>query len=76
MSKKYVVKLTAEERSELASLVRKGKAAGGQARGAVPGQPARIDYEYVREGVCTVWMFVEMPRSPLPPRSPRKHQVP
>jgi DDE superfamily endonuclease len=24
-----------------------------------PGQPARIDYEYVREGVCTVWMFVE-----------------
>jgi hypothetical protein len=26
---------------------------------AGPGQPARIDYEYVREGVCTVWMFVE-----------------
>ena len=26
---------------------------------AAPGQPARIDYEYVREGVCTVWMFVE-----------------
>ena len=24
-----------------------------------PGQPARMDYEYVREGVCTVWMFVE-----------------
>lgn len=24
-----------------------------------PGQPARIDYEYIREGVCTVWMFVE-----------------
>lgn len=24
-----------------------------------PGQPARVDYEYVREGVCTVWMFVE-----------------
>ena len=23
------------------------------------GQPARVDYEYVREGVCTVWMFVE-----------------
>jgi hypothetical protein len=23
------------------------------------GQPERIDYEYVREGVCTVWMFVE-----------------
>lgn len=23
-----------------------------------PGQPARIDYECVREGVCTVWMFV------------------
>jgi hypothetical protein len=22
-------------------------------------QPARMDYEYVREGVCTVWMFVE-----------------
>ena len=26
---------------------------------AAPGQPARMDYEYVREGVCTVWMFVE-----------------
>jgi hypothetical protein len=26
---------------------------------AAPGQPARIDYEYVREGVCNVWMFVE-----------------
>jgi hypothetical protein len=26
---------------------------------ASPGQPARFDYEYVREGVCTVWMFVE-----------------
>jgi DDE superfamily endonuclease len=26
---------------------------------AQPGQPARVDYEYVREGVCTVWMFVE-----------------
>jgi hypothetical protein len=24
-----------------------------------PGQPERIDYEYVREGVCTIWMFVE-----------------
>lgn len=24
-----------------------------------PGQPARIDHQYVREGVCTVWMFVE-----------------
>ena len=24
-----------------------------------PGQLARVDYEYVREGVCTVWMFVE-----------------
>ena len=22
-------------------------------------QPKRIDYEYVREGTCTVWMFVE-----------------
>lgn len=26
---------------------------------AVPGQPAHVDYEYVREGVCVVWMFVE-----------------
>jgi DDE superfamily endonuclease len=26
---------------------------------AVPGQPARVDYEYVRQGVCVVWMFVE-----------------
>ena len=26
---------------------------------AAPGRPARIDYEYVREGCCTVWMFVE-----------------
>jgi DDE superfamily endonuclease len=24
-----------------------------------PGQPARIDYEYVREGMCVVWMFAE-----------------
>jgi hypothetical protein len=24
-----------------------------------PGQPERIDYEYVRHGVCDVWMFVE-----------------
>ena len=22
-------------------------------------RPARVDYEYVREGTCTVWMFVE-----------------
>ncbi len=26
---------------------------------AAPGRPARVDYEYVREGVCNVWMFVE-----------------
>jgi DDE superfamily endonuclease len=26
---------------------------------AACGRPARIDYEYVREGVCVVWMFVE-----------------
>jgi hypothetical protein len=26
---------------------------------AAPGRPARVDYEYVREGVCAVWMFVE-----------------
>lgn len=30
-----------------------------QAVPAAPGRPARIDYEYVREGVCTVWMCVE-----------------
>jgi len=24
-----------------------------------PGQPARVDFEYVRQGVCVVWMFVE-----------------
>ena len=24
-----------------------------------PGQPVCIDYEYVREGCCNVWMFVE-----------------
>ncbi len=24
-----------------------------------PGQPAKVDYEYAREGSCTVWMFVE-----------------
>ena len=24
-----------------------------------PGRPARIDYEYTREGVCNAWMFVE-----------------
>ena len=28
-------------------------------RAVAPRQPARSDYEYVREGVCTVWMFVE-----------------
>jgi hypothetical protein len=26
---------------------------------AGPGCPARVDHEYVREGTCTVWMFVE-----------------
>jgi hypothetical protein len=26
---------------------------------AAPGRPPRIDYEYVREGTCTVWMCVE-----------------
>ena len=26
---------------------------------AAPGRPARVDHEYVREGTCTVWMFVE-----------------
>ena len=24
-----------------------------------PGEPERVDYEYVREGVCVIWMFVE-----------------
>ncbi len=24
-----------------------------------PGRPRRIDYEYIRQGTCTVWMFVE-----------------
>lgn len=24
-----------------------------------PGRPARVDYEYVREGMCNAWMFVE-----------------
>lgn len=26
---------------------------------ASPGQPAKVDYEYIRHGVCCVWMFVE-----------------
>jgi hypothetical protein len=26
---------------------------------AAPGCPARVDYEYVRQGACVVWMFVE-----------------
>ncbi len=26
---------------------------------AAPGRPERVDYEYVREGTCVVWMFVE-----------------
>jgi hypothetical protein len=26
---------------------------------AAPDRPERADYEYVREGVCAVWMFVE-----------------
>jgi hypothetical protein len=33
-----------------------------ESRKSIPmgqGQPQRIDYEYVREGTCTVWMFVE-----------------
>jgi len=33
-----------------------------EARTAVPvapGQPAHVDFEYVRQGVCVVWMFVE-----------------
>jgi DDE superfamily endonuclease len=33
-----------------------------ESRKSIPmgkGQPQRIDHEYVREGTCTVWMFVE-----------------
>jgi len=26
---------------------------------AAPGQPERMDYEYVRQGACVVWMFAE-----------------
>lgn len=26
---------------------------------AAPGRPERVDYEYIREGSCVVWMFVE-----------------
>jgi hypothetical protein len=26
---------------------------------AAPGRPGRVDFEYVREGVCVAWMFVE-----------------
>jgi hypothetical protein len=26
---------------------------------AAPGRPQRVDHEYVREGTCVVWMFVE-----------------
>jgi hypothetical protein len=26
---------------------------------AAPGPPAHVDCEYVRQGVCVVWMFVE-----------------
>lgn len=26
---------------------------------ATPGCPARIDYEYVRQGACVIWMFVQ-----------------
>jgi hypothetical protein len=26
---------------------------------AAPGCPERMDYEYVREGACVIWMFVE-----------------
>ena len=26
---------------------------------AAPGSPARFDYEYVRQGSCVIWMFVE-----------------
>jgi len=33
-----------------------------ESRQSIPmsqGQPKRIDHEYIREGTCTVWMFVE-----------------
>jgi hypothetical protein len=30
-----------------------------QPQGVRPGLARRVDYEYVREGVCTVWMFAE-----------------
>jgi hypothetical protein len=30
-----------------------------QPQGVAPGRPLRMDYEYVREGSCNVWMFVE-----------------
>jgi DDE superfamily endonuclease len=26
---------------------------------AAPGHPAHVDFEYVRQGVCVVWLFVE-----------------
>jgi DDE superfamily endonuclease len=26
---------------------------------AAPGRPERVDYEYTREGTCTIWMFVD-----------------
>src|SRR5262249_24544093 len=31
----------------------------GETPPAAPGQPAHVDFEYVRRGVCVVWMFVE-----------------
>jgi hypothetical protein len=30
-----------------------------QPMAVIPGHPAWIGYEYVREGVCTAWMFVD-----------------
>jgi len=30
-----------------------------ETRRPLPGKPERVDHEHVREGVCTVWMFVE-----------------
>ena len=68
MRKIYVVTLTSEERTTLCELISLGKAAArklsharillkGETRTPVlacPGQPARYDYEYKRNGVANL----------------------
>ena len=68
MSRQYVLHLTASEREWLTRIA-KGRCGRRRPAGrlsetrtpqpAQPGRPATYDYEYVRHGSCTLWLFVE-----------------